>query len=90
MWSLSEKELKEYISNNKVILDYFTITGANPGVYGIGAGVWEAIKSGGRGGGLMIVVSLVLLGINLGVSKETDALQEELERRMKRANPRAY
>jgi len=87
MWSMSDKEINEYLSVNKEILDWFTIAGINPGAVGVAQGTWEAIKTGGKGGGLMIAISLVMLGINYGISKEADALQNELDKRRVSINP---
>jgi hypothetical protein len=81
IWSLSDKELREYLSLNKKILDVFTIAGINAGAVGVGQGIWKAIKTGGKSGGFMIFVSLIMLGINYGTSLEADALQGELDRR---------
>jgi hypothetical protein len=90
MWSLSNKEIEEYLSLNKKVLDMFTVLGVNPGAVGVIQGTWDLIKTKGKGGGLMIAVSLIMLGLNQAISDETNALQAEKEKRTTPANPSAY
>lgn len=81
-WSLTNQELQEIVSFHQAFGRFSTVSGINPGAYGIGASVWQMIRHGLTKGNVVgFTTSVVLVGLGEASHATGRAASSELERR---------